>query len=500
MPEAQRRRRSSDRKVSGESKGSKASKATKTSKAAGPSERRREAMAQPLAPIVGGADHAAPEERAARAKAVRERCPRSALAACNVDRDPLAVLAATDAQRLPELVPIRYARMAVSPFTFLRGAAALMARDLGPAPSPGFVGQICGDAHVLNFGGFASPDRQLLFGLNDFDETIEGPLEWDTKRLAASLFVAGRDLGMTTSAARDLVLTMAQNYRNEMGSCARRSALEVWYARIELASLMSLARTTDAARGLDAARRGPAADVAHVGPHLVEVNGALRIADHPPLIYHPTHMPDFHGQVMHFWENYAASVAPERLPLVRRYRIVDVALKVVGVGSVGTRCAVALLVGNGGEHLFLQFKEAARSVWEPWTRRSPFENAGERVVVGQRVLQAAGDVFLGWVRAPSSQRDFYVRQLRDLKVSIDLSEIKPAALAEVAAATGRVLALAHAKSADAVAVAAYLGRSATADDALARFAEDYAVTTERDWRALKNGIKSGRVPASTARS
>jgi uncharacterized protein (DUF2252 family) len=449
------------------------------------------------------------ERRIALGKAARAEVPRSSHAEFTRDRHrpgPLALLAGQDELRVPELLPIRYGRMAVSPFTYYRGAALPMAADLAGTPSTGFTVQSCGDAHLMNFGLFASPERRLVFDINDFDETLPGPWEWDVKRLAASVAVAGRTNGCTERECRAAVLATVGAYRNAMRDFARLPALEVWYAhadadvvratyadrlggrkRRKLDAALAKARTKD---NLGALRRFTAVDA-----------GQRRIVSDEPLIVRLDELADtaaldaLSGMVA----EYRATLEPERRVLLGRYRLADVARKVVGVGSVGTRCWMLLLLGDDErDPLFLQAKEAGPSVLESFTAASEFANAGRRVVVGQRQMQTVSDIFLGWVRVrgiDGAVRDFYVRQLRDWKGSADVETMKPTGLAAYGRLCGWTLARAHARTGDNIAIAAYLGGGGCFDAAVADFAARYADRTERDHADLVRAVRDGEVAA-----
>lgn len=441
---------------------------------------------------------AATEVRKRAGKARRALCPRDRLRQFSArHRDPVAIIEASNAHRLAELIPIRYGRMAHSPFTFYRGAAALMARDIGNSATPGIWAQICGDAHLGNFGGFASPERALLFGLNDFDETLPGAFEWDLKRLAASFHIAAREQTLSERQAKQIVLRMAKTYRERMIECAAMGALDLWYAHIDLNTLIEMAHAEDTRRQrIEMAERALHRTSIRAYPKLVTlVDGQPRIQDHPPLIYHAFPIADFYHDVLKFWNNYVSSMPEERRLLLARYELADVAIKVVGVGSVGTRCAIALLVGGDQEPLFLQFKEADRSVYERWSGVSAYQNSGQRVVVGQRIMQAASDIFLGWAHAPHIGVDFYVRQLRDMKISLVCEHMSFDEMQEYADACGWALARAHAKGSDPSVIAGYLGRGDAADEALAVFARAYADQNEKDYAALMRAIQSGRIHA-----
>ncbi|PXY25903.1 hypothetical protein BAY59_20265 [Prauserella coralliicola] len=453
-------------------------------------------------------------DRAAEGKAARAAAPRSSHAEFTRDPvrvDPLALLARQDATRVPELVPIRYGRMAVSPFTYFRGAALPMAADLATTPRTGLTVQACGDAHLLNFGMFASPERRMVFDINDFDETLPGPWEWDVKRLAASLEIAARDNGHPPRDRRAVVLACVAEYRRATREFAASTALDVWYAHADVESV----RAAYAGRLGAARRRKLAHNVAKARTRtnlgalrrFAEArDGGLRIVPDPPLIVpiddvagEGQHREEVRGRLASVVKAYRATLEPERRALLDRYRMVDIARKVVGVGSVGTRCWMVLLLGND-EHdpLFLQAKEAGASVLAEFTAPSRFGNEGRRVVVGQRLMQTVSDIFLGWVRVEGFDgrtRDFYLRQLRDWKGSAETESMNPAVLRVYGRLCAWTLARAHARTGDAIAIGAYLGSGATFDEAVADFAAAYADQNERDHAALVAAIAKGRVDA-----
>jgi len=456
-----------------------------------------------------------PADRAAAGKSLRREAPRSSHAAWEPapDRpDPIALLEEQAAERLPELVPIRYGRMSASPFAFFRGAAYVMASDLAGTRRSGIRAQLCGDAHLSNFGGFASAERELLFDLNDFDETLPGPWEWDVKRLAASVAVAGRDNGFAPRRREALVRQAVREYRDAVRDFAGRKTLDVWYARASMSELQELLRsqaTRSEIRQFDrTVAKGRQKDSALAFAKLaVNANGGARIVADPPLI---VPVEDLVGDVdpqrlesaaRALLVSYLRSLSGERRRLLERYRYADLARKVVGVGSVGTRAWVVLLLGrDSSDPLFLQVKEAQRSVLEPFTGRSEVRNQGERVVEGQRLMQAAGDIFLGWLHAAHDledgrPRDFYLRQLWDSKTSADIERMRAGELALYARLCAWTLARAHARSGDSIAIAGYLGSSDAFDRAIAAFAEAYADQNERDYAALVDAIASGRLEA-----
>jgi len=387
--------------------------------------------------------------------------------------------------------------MLESPLTFFRGATALMAHDIGPLGSPGLRTQIGGDCHLGNFGGFASPERALLFGINDFDETLPGAFEWDVKRLSASFVVAARERGVRESGARDIAFSLAACYREHLATCAAMPPLELWYQRMDFKWLNGLAQTkTSRRQGQKTAREAEHQNSYHAFPTLVEMRrGQPRIRDHAPLIYHSKRVPRLRGNMQQFWRGYVASVPDDRRVLLDRYELVDVAVKVVGVGSVGTRCIVALLMATDRSPLFLQFKEASRSVWEPFAGACQYANHGQRVVAGQHLMQPATDIFLGWSKAAHLGTDFYIRQLRDMKVSLDVTRMGAGELLDYARACAMALAWAHAKSGDAAMISGYLGNGDAADHALANFAVAYADQTERDHETLVRAHRAGRIRA-----
>ncbi|MEW1642211.1 DUF2252 domain-containing protein [Streptomyces sp. NPDC091219] len=440
-----------------------------------------------------------PADRAERGRAARKRVSRSAHAGWipAVDRpDPVAVLERQGRDRLPELLPIRYGRMAASPFAFLRGSAAVMAADLASQPHTGLTVQLCGDAHLLNFGLYASPERTLLFDLNDFDETFPGPFEWDVKRLAASVAVAARENGHGDPKAHRAAREATAAYRTALRELARKGELAVWYERIDADSLLPLVRSARHRRRVEStltrARRRTSLHA--VGKLTETVDGRRRIVHDPPLL-EPAGAADM-ASLRKIFSDYRSTLSEERRLLLDRYRFVDAARKVVGVGSVGTRCFIVLLAGRDQDDpLFLQIKEARKSVLEEHLPNGPYVHPGHRVVAGQRLLQAASDIFLGWMTGPQG-RAFYWRQLRDMKGSADVVGMGPAALTAYARLCGTALARAHARSGDRVAIAAYLGGTDTFERAVADFALAYAAQTTADHAALDAAVTAGVVTAA----
>lgn len=443
-------------------------------------------------------------QRYEQGRAQRSACPRSSQGTWELrdpNVDPIALIEESNVGRVPGLVPVRYARMAPSPFTFFRGSAMVQAQDLRSTPASGTTVQLCGDCHIMNFGGFATPERNLIFDINDFDETFPGPWEWDLKRLTVSLVLAARDRGFSKSVARDAVLATVASYRERLTEYAGLTPLDIWYTQLEFAALtVFFQRNADVFGGLEEAEqfaRGRTSETAF--PKLATVqNGRATIVDHPPLVYHfHEHVADWDALIGKFLAEYRESLTADRRLLFDRYRFEDLAIKVVGIGSVGTRCTIALFIADETDALFLQAKEARRSVLEAPDTKSPFADEGERVVYGQRLMQAASDIFLGWAAFPSSQHFYYVRQLRDMKVSIDLEKFRPRTLIDYGAICGWVLARAHAKGGDGVAIAGYLGKSDGFDRAMAAYASAYANQVERDYEAFQAAIRSGRLKTET---
>jgi uncharacterized protein (DUF2252 family) len=442
------------------------------------------------------------EARMKAGKALREKVSRTSHAKWTpaVGRpDPIEVLQQSDRGRLPELLPIRYGRMRQSPFAYFRGSAAVMAWDLSKTPATGIRVQACGDCHAANFGGFASPERQLLFDIDDFDETLQAPWEWDVKRLAASVVLASREMGFGRGRCEDAVLTMALSYREQMREYARMRNLEIWYSRMDAEVFIKEAKTAAAKkRWKEVEDKARLQTAEHIFPKIADViNGRTRIVDHPPLIYHSRESDIMQKHVTQMFRAYRETLPAERRVILDRYHIIDVARKVVGVGSVGTRCAVALLMAGEHDPMLLQFKEALPSVLEPYAGKSRYVNHGERVVTGQRMLQSASDVFLGWTH-DAEGRSYYFRQLRDMKMKIDLENMTRGDWLEYVEICGWTLARAHARTGDAAKIGGYLGRSEKFDVALAKFADSYADQAERDHAALVKAIRAGRLKAQTS--
>ena len=459
--------------------------------------------------------HLTPVERAALGKSARKQAPRRRLANWepSTDRaDPVELLEAQGATRVPELVPIRYGRMLASPFAFYRGSAAIMAADLAPSPTSGLTVQACGDAHLSNFGLFASPERTLVFDLNDFDETLPGPWEWDLMRLCASLAIAGRHNGFSEDERRKIVRGAAGAYRRTIGELAAKPNLEVWYTRSDVRSGLPRLRAMLDKKGVAQVEKGVkkamSKDRAQAAARLTHVvDGQLRIVHDPPLVVPIEHLVSADeaaafGEAMHgMVKGYRRTLTGARRRLLETFRFVHVARKVVGVGSVGTRAWIVLMMGRDEQDaLLLQAKEAQASVLAPFVGASRFAQQGQRVVEGQRLMQASSDIFLGWHRTTGIDgvaRDFYVRQLRDWKGSWDPQTMSPNVMEVYGHVCGGILARGHARSGDRIAIASYLGSGTNADVAIADFAEAYADQNERDFAALQDAVRAGRVTAET---
>ncbi|MCU0277657.1 MAG: DUF2252 domain-containing protein [Candidatus Nanopelagicales bacterium] len=459
--------------------------------------------------------HLSPADRAAKGKSARAHVPRSSHAAFEpaADRpDPVALLESQAASRVPELVPIRYGRMLVSPFTFYRGAALVMASDLSTTPDSGLRVQACGDAHLANFGVFGSPERSLVFDINDFDETAPGPWEWDLKRLVTSLEIAGRANGHTADQRARTLLGATAAYRIAMAGFAQMTNLEVWYSRLDFLEQFQQLRVNRPAKATKRTEKAIAKartkDSMQALEKLTEVvDGQRRIINQPPLIMRLEDLAaqqagleaiDVREQIEAVLRGYRRTLPTDRRHLINQYEYVDTALKVVGVGSVGTRAWIMLMLGRDSDDpLFLQAKEAQASVLERYVVRSEFRNNGQRVVAGQRLMQSTSDIFLGWHRITSpldgQPRDFYVRQLRDWKGSADVDNIDADRLFMYGRLCAWTLAKAHARSGDRIAIAAYLGNGDVFDKAIARFAVAYAEQNDRDYEALKQAAETGRI-------
>jgi uncharacterized protein (DUF2252 family) len=467
-------------------------------------------------------EHLSTSDRVARGKAARTTAPRADHAAWEASPtrpDPVALLESQATSRVPELVPIRYGRMLVSPFTFYRGAALIMASDLATTPRSGLDVQACGDAHLSNFGVFASAERNLVFDVNDFDETLPGPWEWDVKRLAASLAIAGRDRGFSDQERAEVVLDAVAGYRTEMSKLAAMKDLDVWYARMDIERVLEdlgdelgLTGKKPADKTLSKAKaradknlaKARTRDSMQALSKLTEVvDGETRFASDPPLLVPIGELvSETEGALlterMHeLLRSYRHTLQSDRRHLLNQFRFVGIARKVVGVGSVGTRAWVILMVGSDGQDpLLLQAKEAQASVLAEFVGESRYTNQGERVVAGQHLMQASSDIFLGWDQVEGIdgvQRDFYIRQLRDWKGSADTDQMTPPSMAVYGRLCGWTLARAHARSGDRIAIAAYLGSGKSFDSAIASFSESYADQNQRDYEALRTAAADGRI-------
>jgi uncharacterized protein (DUF2252 family) len=438
------------------------------------------------------------KERLAEGKDLRAVVPRERHAEWSPSparRDPIDILQESNTGRVPHLVPIRYGRMLRSPFTFLRGSAGLMASDLATLPSTGLRVQACGDCHLMNFGMFATPERNLVFDMNDFDETLPAPWEWDVKRLAVSFAVAARDNGRPDDAARSAAVACVRAYREHLRDCSKRSPLDVWYEKLDMQTLIEQAPD---ARAKKIREEMAAKARKRIGEYLfpkiaAEVGGTYRLVEQPPILVHIDE-PGIRERFLEGFADYRQSLPDDRRVLLDRYRLEDFALKVVGIGSVGTACMVALLSSPDGHPLLLQFKEARESVLAPYAGPSVYENQGQRIVVGQRLMQASSDIFLGWAHGRLG-RHFFGRQLRDMKMSFPVAGLSSEQLERYASACGLTLARAHAKSGDAATISGYLGKSDKFDEAMGEFALTYADQTVRDHAALVAAVREGRVEA-----
>jgi uncharacterized protein (DUF2252 family) len=459
--------------------------------------------------------HLTPDERAARGKATRAEVPRASHGEFipSAHRpDPVALLEEQAVSRVPELVPIRYGRMLVSPFTFYRGAALIMAADLASTPNTGLHVQLCGDAHLSNFGVFGSPERRMVFSVNDFDETLPGPWEWDVKRLTASLEVAARDRGFKRAERRKVVLAAAREYRDAMTTFAGMTNMAVWYAHLDVESFLEQIRSQFSAKRLKAVESNLAKartrdSVQAYAKLATEVEGEPTIVSNPPLIVPIEELVDIadreelEARLTELLRTYRTTLETDRRHLLEQFRFVHLARKVVGVGSVGTRAWIALLLGRDGhDPLFLQMKEAQESVLAGFAGKSEYANQGQRVVAGQRLMQTTSDIFLGWERVTGidgAQRDFYIRQLRDWKGSAEIEGMNAKTMALYARMCAWTLARAHARSGDRIAIASYLGKNDVFDNAIADFSDAYADQNERDYQALAAAVSSGRIEAQS---
>ncbi|MEI6705645.1 MAG: DUF2252 domain-containing protein [Methylococcales bacterium] len=444
-------------------------------------------------------DNRSRADRKAEGKATRLAVPLESHAVWKAPenrRDSIDLLIESSAGRVPELLPIRYGRMLQSPFTFYRGSAALMAYDLANLPTTGIRVQACGDAHLGNFRGQGTPERRLIFVINDLDETLPAPWEWDVKRLCASIVVAGRINGYTQDEIRKSVTTCVRSYRERMREFSKMSALDVWYFSIDADEVLAHTDNCVAKRRLEK-RIDEARDRTSLTdfPEMVTFeNGVHRIRDNPPLIYHDQSEAAviIEARVRKGFQRYRETLPEDKRMIVDRYEVKDYARKVVGVGSVGTRCAILLMMGGAEDPLFLQVKEARASVLEPYAGKSAYDNHGQRVVMGQRLIQPVSDIFLGWVEGEAGYH-FYVRQLRDMKIKPQVEIFEPATMKVFAELCGWSLAASHARSGDSAKISGYLGKKETFDEAIADFAESYADQNEKDHQALVQAVRDSRL-------
>jgi len=447
------------------------------------------------------------DERGEAGKALRQKCPRlshsKAILGRSKNRDIVALIEASNKGRLENLIPIRHGRMVQSAFAYFRGTALIQAHDLAGTPASGITVHSCGDCHLMNFGGFATPERNLVFDINDFDETLPAPFEWDIKRLAASFVIAARWRGFRSRDAREIAIEVVSSYRGSMRKRAGTGVLESWYARITADEVREIAGNDGEIRGRLNKRFAEARKQTH--EHVFNrftaptKRGNSHIVDQPPLLYHVDKRQLNERVILAFFKRYRETLAEERQVLFDRFRVVDVALKVVGVGSVGTRCFVALFLAAPDDPLFLQVKEARPSVLERYTGHARVPHNGQRVVVGQRLMQSASDIFLGWSRGPLG-RDFYVRQLRDMKIAPDVESQTPQIMRLYAKLCGRALARAHDKAGDAAMIAGYLGKVDHFDEAIGDYAVAYADQVEQDYETFVKAIRSGRLKSDLSPS
>ena len=458
----------------------------------------------PVPHSIGGSELLPIEQLLQAGKAMRVQVPRASHAKWKKDQnraDPIKILRAEDAGRLEELVPIRYGRMLQSPFAYYRGSAGVMAADLAKTPATGIRVQACGDCHLMNFGGFATPERNVIFDINDFDETLPAPWEWDVKRLVASFVLAARSIRFTDKQGRDAATSAARSYRKGMRTFAGMHPLEVWYHRFtaeDFLNLLPKARRQEMQRRIDKALSRPGSEMDY--PKLAGmVGGQVGIRDVPPVIFHPDLEKSPFGKMLEeVFNAYRAILGDERSVLLEAYRVVDAAIKVVGVGSVGRRCWIVLLMSATNHPLFLQFKEVTHSVLEPYAGKSIYPHHGQRVVIGQRLMQPSSDIFLGWVTVPlpgNKERHYYARQLRDAKIKPSLEIFDAELLSHYGEMCGTILARAHARRLDHCTIAGYLGASDQFDESMADFAMAYADQVERDYAALKTAVKNGKINA-----
>lgn len=443
------------------------------------------------------------DDRRIRGKLLRDVVPRESHGQWKAPKDrpdPVEMLEESNKGRIQHLIPIRYGRMLQTPFTFYRGAAALMARDLSITPNSKVKVQACGDCHLMNFGAFATPERNVVFDINDFDETLPAPWEWDIKRLAASFVLACRDNGLKPKAEVNAAEAVVQGYREKMASMSKLSIMDIWYEQVPWESVIANTGDIDLQkRRADQLKKAKKRTIQlYYFPKLVDTGGeSYKIKDNPPLIFHPPEADEdsFYKSIEESLKNYRSTLQWDKQRLFDRYKLVDFAIKVVGIGSVGTTCGILLFLAPDDEPLLLQAKEARPSVLEAYVGKSTFENNGERVVAGQRIVQSASDIFLGWTQSQEG-KDFYIRQLRDTKVKLEPQYWDAKEMVDIAKLMGQVLARAHARSGDAAVISGYLGNGDEFDKAIGQFAIAYADQTEKDFAALTAAVKSGRIKAA----
>jgi uncharacterized protein (DUF2252 family) len=440
------------------------------------------------------------KEKYAIGKEFRSKTPRSEQATWRPPHNRSSVkkmIELSNYDRLPELVPVRHFRMTTSPFVFYRATASIMARDLSFTPSSGTIVQSCGDCHLMNFGGFATPERHIIMDINDFDETLPGPWEWDLKRLATSFALAARDKGFSKTNEEEVVMDLVLAYQNAMNEFSNMPLLDLWYLKFDLEEIVKEAKNEEAKE-----RLAKTLTKSHKQTHdkvfykmTTDNMGKFSITDQPPLILHPFDLNESMEMIHTFFDQYKTTIQPDRKLLLDQYHITDVALKVVGVGSVGTRCYIALLLNDNNEPLFIQVKEARQSVLEPYTKPCLYKHNGERIVQGQRLIQSASDIFLGWTTGPMG-RQYYLRQLRDKKMSANVETMNKEILILYARLCGRVLAKAHSKTNQGAIICGYMGRGDRFAEVITEFAESYADQTEKDFDEFSKAVKSGELVAT----
>lgn len=447
--------------------------------------------------ILFQSDHQTVAERKEFGKRLRSEIPRESHSSWSPSldqRDPVKIIQESNIGRLPDLIPIRYARMLTSPFAFYRGAAALMAYDLSGTPQSDIIVQACGDCHLSNFGLFATPERNLVFDINDFDETHPACFEWDLKRLSTSFYIASQSNGFSMNECMQVVLSCLSSYRESIRKFSTMRLLDVWYLKLRMEDIIALSKTDEERKNrekISAKARQRIGD--YIYPKITtQVNGNIRIVDQPPLIYHPNYQEGNVKNVLEGFDQYYRTLSRDKQFLLDRHQIVDLVVKVVGIGSVGTRCGLLLMIGEDEVPLLLQVKEARPSVLEPYTKPCSYSTHGERVVQGQRLMQSASDPFLGWTSAINGIH-FYLRQYRDMKFSLDIASMNHHGLEQYAKFCGWTLARAHSRAGDPATIAGYIGKSDTFDKALVSFAKSYAKQNEQDYKKLMEAAKSGLI-------